>query len=188
MKSTKAQIQKRVDDLIDFRLDGAQFWHIRQYVTENEKEKGSVWYRGEGNKALSDATLWRYIRRTDKLIAENCRSSRKKLLRRHAAQRRHLYAKAVALGDVRAALAVLQDEAALFGLYPHKKTEITGKDGERLTLQMLVLAVTQAEANENNIEIESIPQIEGNDDATQAATYGSGCRDEEALGGSKALP
>jgi len=45
------------------------------------------------------------------MIAESCRASRKKLLRRHLAQRRNLFAKAVALGDVRAALAVLADEA-----------------------------------------------------------------------------
>jgi hypothetical protein len=35
----------------------------------------------------------------------------------------------MAAGDFRNALAVLQDEASLEGLYPATKTELTGKDG-----------------------------------------------------------
>jgi hypothetical protein len=45
------------------------------------------------------------------LIAESCRTSRKKLLRNHLAQRRKLFARAVAAGDFKAALAVLRDIA-----------------------------------------------------------------------------
>jgi hypothetical protein len=80
--------------------------------------------------------LWRYISRADKLIAESCRSSRKKLLRRHLAQRRNLFAKAILAGDYRTALAVARDEAELQGLYPAKKTEVTGKGGSPIVLEI----------------------------------------------------
>ena len=118
MKATKAQIQLRVDDLLTFRLEGARLWDIRQYVTEKEKEPGSTWYRGEGAKPLSDAMLWRYIRWADALIASDARSSRKKRTRLHVAKRQNLFAKAVSQGDIRTALAVLDSEAKLLGLYP----------------------------------------------------------------------
>jgi hypothetical protein len=47
--------------------------------------------------------------------------SRKKLLRRHLAQRRTLYARAVNNGELRTALAVARDEAELLGLYPARQ-------------------------------------------------------------------
>jgi hypothetical protein len=75
--------------------------------------------------------LWRYIGRADKLIAESCRTSRKKLLHRHLAQRRNLFAKAVSAGDYRTALAVAKDEAELQGLYPPKKVAPTNPKGDQ---------------------------------------------------------
>jgi hypothetical protein len=138
MKATKAQIQMRVDDLVTFRLDGAEFWHVREYGTEREKVPGSAWYRGDGEKSFSEATLRRYIRKADDQIAESCRSFRKKRLRRHLAQRRNHYAKAVALGDIRAALAVADSEAKLLGLFPAKGIEVGN---------MNVVQVNSASAN-----------------------------------------
>jgi hypothetical protein len=117
MKATKAQIELRVNDLVTFRLDGAQFWHVREYVREKEKEPNSIWHRGEGQKPLSDATLWRYIGKADALIADSCRSSRKKLLRGHVAKRRNLFAKAISQNDLRTALAAADSEAKLLGLH-----------------------------------------------------------------------
>src|SRR5947199_6817127 len=103
MKATKAQVQARVEEVLAIRLDGAEFWHVREYAREKEREEGSAWHLAEGQKPLSDGQLWRYIGRADKMIAESCRASRKKLLRRHLAQRRSLYAKAVSAGDYRTA-------------------------------------------------------------------------------------
>src|SRR5262249_47926914 len=77
-------------------------------------------------KPLSDGQLWRYIRRADQMIAESCRASRRKLLRRHLAQRRNLYAKAVSAGDYRTALAVVRDEAELQGLYADLRVKVGG--------------------------------------------------------------
>jgi hypothetical protein len=74
--------------------------------------------------------LWRYLARADRLVAESCRASRKKLMRRHLAQRRSLYAKACLQGDVKAALAVLRDEAALLALYPPADAELAAQVAE----------------------------------------------------------
>jgi hypothetical protein len=141
MKATKVQIQLRIDDLVQFRLEGARFWDVRQYVTEKEKEPGSIWYRGENAKALSDATLWRYIRWADELIAEDTRSSRKKRLRLHIAKRQNLYAKAMSQGDTRTALAAADSEAKLLGLFPPRGVEMTGKDGGPIQHQATVVNV-----------------------------------------------
>jgi hypothetical protein len=122
MKSTKAQIQLRVEDLLGFQLEGAQFWHIREYVREREKQPGSIWYRGEGQNPISDATLWRYLSKTEQLISESFISSREKLIRWHIAKRNDLYAKAVARGDLRTALAILDSLAKLQKLIPAEET------------------------------------------------------------------
>jgi hypothetical protein len=131
MKATRAQVQARVEEVLAIRLDGAQFWHVREYAREKEREEESPWHLKDGQKPLSDGQLWRYIRRADQMLADSCRASRKKLLRRHLAQRRHLYAKAVSQGDTRAALAALDSEAKLIGLFPAEraKVELGGKDG-----------------------------------------------------------
>jgi len=117
MKATKATIRQRVEELLAIRLDGALFPDMRQYVAEKEAAGEAPWAIPEGGKPVSERTLWRYIALTEKLMAESVKESRKKLLRRHLAQRMSLYAKAVSQGDVRAALAVLRDEAELQGLY-----------------------------------------------------------------------
>jgi len=146
MKPTQATIRQRVEELLAIRLDGAQFVDVRQYVAEKEAAGEPPWSIPEGGKPVSERTLWRYLARTDQLIAESCREGGKKLLRRHVAQRKNLFAKAVSQGDVRAALSVLKDEAELRGLYPAKGVEVTGKDGAPLvTLEALVAAVVKAE-------------------------------------------
>jgi len=116
-KATQAVVAQRVEDVLRIRLDGAEFWDVREYAKEKAGEAGSPWELPADAKPLSDVTLWRYISRADKLIVESCRSSRKKLLRRHLAQRRNLYAKAVSQGDIRAALACLDSEAKMIGLF-----------------------------------------------------------------------
>src|SRR5262245_9938503 len=118
MRATKATVQRRVEEVLRIRLDGAEFWDVREYAREKEQEAGSAWELKYGGKPLSDGQLWRYIGRADRMVAESCRAHGKKLLRRHLAKRRNLYAKAVLAGDHRTALAVLDSEAKLEGLYP----------------------------------------------------------------------
>jgi hypothetical protein len=117
MKATRAQVQARVEEVLAIRLDGAEFWHVRESAREKEREEGSPWHLRDGQKPLSDGQLWRYIGMADRLIAESCRASRKKLLRRHLARRRNLYGKALSAGDYRAALAAAESEARLQGLF-----------------------------------------------------------------------
>jgi hypothetical protein len=163
MKSTRAQIQLRVNDLVQFRLDGAQFWHIRDYVRVKEQEKDSTWYRGNGVKPLSDATLWRYIAMVDDEIVTGCRLSRKKIFRRHLEMRRRLFGKANAAGDNRTALAILDSEAKLLDLFPATGVEMTGKGGKPLfDLDALVALVMKAE------------QAGGPDNASQGEPAGDG--------------
>lgn len=121
-RASKATVGRRVEEVLRIRLDGAEFWDLREYAREMESKEGSAWHLGEGDKPLSDGQLRRYIARADRMIAESCRAQRKKLLRRHLAQRRNLYAKAVSQGDVRAALACLDSEAKMAGLFEDELT------------------------------------------------------------------
>src|SRR5262249_10904559 len=114
---TRAQVEARVTEILRIRLEGAEIWDVREYVREREQQESSPWQLAEGQKSLTDSQLWRYIARADKEIAASCHASRKKLLRRHLAKRRNLYAKAVRTGDYRAALAALESEAKLQGLF-----------------------------------------------------------------------
>src|SRR4051794_4222826 len=107
-RPTRAQVEARTSEILRIRLDGAEIWDVREYVREKEREEGSPWHLAEGQKPLSDSQLWRYIARADKEVAAACRASRKKLLRRHLAQRRNLFAKALSAGDYRAALAAAE--------------------------------------------------------------------------------
>ncbi len=124
MSTSPATVQRRIEELLRIRLDGAEFWDVREYAREKEAEEGSNWFLAEGANPLSDGQLRRYLVRVDALVQESCRASRKKLFREHLAKRRNLYAKAVSQGDVRAALAMLDSEAKLLDLYPSAEREL----------------------------------------------------------------
>ncbi len=160
MKASKAQVEARVTELLRIRLDGAEWWDVCEYVRDKEQEEGSNWHLAEGAKPLSDSQLWRYLARVDNAIAESCRASRKKLLRRHQAQRRNLYAKAVSQGDIRTALQCARDEAELLGLYPSKGVKITGKGGTPIfpSFEAMVAALNQGERKEATNEADEQPR------------------------------
>jgi hypothetical protein len=122
-KASKALVARRVEDLLGVRLDGGEWWDIREYVRAKEVEEGSAWFVEEGGSPLSESQIHRYRQRADELIHAAYERSRKKLLRRHLAQRRRLYSRAVLSGDLRTALAVLRDEAELLKLYPQSSIE-----------------------------------------------------------------
>jgi hypothetical protein len=130
-KADKALVQRRVDDLLRIRLDGAQWWDIREFVREKEQEQGSAWFLAEGEEPLSDSQIRRYQQKADKLVYESHERSRRKLFRRHLAQRRNLFARAATSGELSVALAVLKDEAELLGLYPPKKVAPTDPSGKK---------------------------------------------------------
>jgi hypothetical protein len=131
MKMKTPKIRARVEDVLRIRLDGAELWDVRQYVAEKQAAGEGPWALRDGENPLSDRQLYRYLAAADTLIAESCRTSRKKLLRNHLAQRRKLFARAAAAGDVKAALAVLQDIARLQGLYP-SEDDVLRREAEAL--------------------------------------------------------
>src|ERR1700676_4579409 len=108
-QADKALSGRRTEDLLRIRLDGAEWWDVVQFVREKQAEEGSAWHIAEGETPLSDAMIRKYQERADNLLASAHEKSRKKLLRRHLAQRRHLYAKASLAGDVGSALRCLRD-------------------------------------------------------------------------------
>jgi hypothetical protein len=147
-KATKALVDARVKDLVRILLDGAEpAWDICEFVREQEQQEGSHWSVAAGQKPLSYSQIRRYAAKAEGLIADSARTSRKKLRRRHEAMRLNLYAKAVSQGDIRAASAVLKDLDELLGLYPAKRTEVTGKGGAPIhpPLEAIVAALIKAE-------------------------------------------
>jgi hypothetical protein len=116
MKAPKPITEARAADILAILLDGAQSWDLCEYVREQEKKGDSCWFLAEDKKPLSYSQIRRYAARAESMIRDSCRASRKKIFRRHMAQSRNLYAKAVSAGDVRAALSCLNYEAQLTGL------------------------------------------------------------------------
>src|SRR5919201_2075319 len=126
MKSTKAEVRQRVEEVLRVRLLGAELWDIRQHASEQGWD-------------VSDRQLYRYLAAADKLLAQTLEKDREKLLNRHLAQRRALYARAMEVGDLRTALAVAKDEADLLNLYPARRHELTGAAGGPLQSQNVVV-------------------------------------------------
>jgi hypothetical protein len=120
MKATKAVVKQRVEEVFRLRLGGAGFADILQHASAPEQAWG-----------VSERHLWNYIAAADKLMAERFDAKAPHLLARHLLQRCELYAQARAAGDWRTALAVLQDEAKLEGLYPPQKIAPTNPDGDK---------------------------------------------------------
>jgi hypothetical protein len=132
MKPTKAILQQRLEGILEIRLCGATFYDARRYVAEKETAGEQPWTIPSDGKPVSERTLWRYIKQTDGMIAQTCREGRKKLLRRHQAQRRNLFAKCVNMGDMRAALACLDSEAKLCGLFDDELNRMVEKLAKEL--------------------------------------------------------
>jgi hypothetical protein len=81
------------------------------------------------------------------MVEENERS-RRVVRRRHIAMRENLYGRAVISGDLRTALAVLQDLDELLGLYPAKRHEHTGKGGEPIPFTFIEVAASDPGPND----------------------------------------
>jgi hypothetical protein len=137
-RAAKTLVDARVNDLVNIILDGAVLpFDLCEFVREQEKAAGSPWFLAEGDKPLSYSQIRRYAARAQTVIEDTTRTSRKRLLRTHVAQRRHLYAKAVNQGDLRAAAGILKDLAELQGLYPARGVEVRGNVGGVIALQVV---------------------------------------------------
>ncbi|SRR5579883_1569430 len=128
-KATKVIVARRIEEVLRIRLDGAEFWDVLQYIAEKQQAGEEPWKLPDGGKPIAERTIWWYIGRADQLLKDAFRkeAGRKRLLRRHLAQRRNLFAKAVGQGDIRAALACLDSEAKLTGLFEDELNRIVEK-------------------------------------------------------------
>lgn len=140
-RASDATIEQRVLVVLQLKLDGAQPWDIRRYVSEKEVLGEVPWTMDADRKPLSERTIQRYMTDADTRISAICLTQEKNAIHLHFAQRRGLYAEAKLDRDFRTALAVLQDLAHLADLYPAAKTknEHTGKDGTELPRVMIYL-------------------------------------------------
>ena len=120
----RTTLLKRADEVLALRLLGAEFADIKAHAA---KEGWNV----------CDRTLWRYIDQGDRLLAKTLEKDRQKLVNRHIAQRRALYARAVSVSDYSTALRILQDECELLGLYPPKTARLGLPEGGSLTLNIV---------------------------------------------------
>jgi hypothetical protein len=110
-KSTKAVVSQRVEAVLRVRLAGAMFMDIRVFAAKSDPENGKEPW------GVSDTQLRRYMAASDDLLAQWMEPRWDKLLNRHLAKRHHLFARAVQIGDLRTALAILRDEGELQRLY-----------------------------------------------------------------------
>lgn len=111
-KSDKATVAQRVEEILQLRINGKLFHEIVRYGSQ----------KGWG---VSERQIQKYIKKSDGLLVERLDKKRKPLLARHIAQRQALYALALSVAqnsaDCRAALAILDSEAKLRGLFPDTK-------------------------------------------------------------------
>jgi hypothetical protein len=117
-RAEKATIDARVEEILRIRLDGAEWWDVRQFVTEKQEAGLPPWAIPEGGKPVSERQLYRYMRAADRMVRESLADTRPKVIRDHIAKRRALYARAVRAGDFRSALSILDSLAKLQGLFP----------------------------------------------------------------------
>src|SRR5215831_3327842 len=108
-RADKLRMEQRLDDIVRIRLDGAQWWDVREFVSEKEREQGSCWELKQGGKPLSERHLRNYVRKADAVIIASVKEKRPQAIRRHLARREHMYGAAMNAGDIRTALAVAQD-------------------------------------------------------------------------------
>jgi hypothetical protein len=122
--------RQRIDAVRSILLDGAESWDVRHFVAEKNAAGEPPW-----QEPVSDQELAGYAAAAEKIIAASCDNSEAKNLKRHLAQRRNLYAKALQQNDCGVALSCLRDEARLLGLYERQKKvprakALTGTPGD----------------------------------------------------------
>lgn len=98
---------RRVDEILKKRLDGAQYHDVAEHAEAN----------GWG---IKERQIREYIQKADKIIARRSDRNRRQIIARHIAQRQSLFTRAIKESDLRTALAILDSEAKLRGLFPDK--------------------------------------------------------------------
>lgn len=119
-KSNKATMNNRVQEVLRLTLAGGEFAEIQQYAAQQG------WN-------VEKRQLRRYLELAYQELGETAQRDRQHLIGRHLLQRRALYARCLKANDIRTALQVLKDEAALLGLYAPTKIAPTTPDGKALS-------------------------------------------------------
>jgi hypothetical protein len=125
-KAETAEVALRVEEVLRIRLDGAQYHDVVQFAAEKKWD-------------LKERQIREYMRRADELLVDRQDKSRKKVIARHLAQRQALYARAVNAADYRTALAILDSDAKLRGLYPEKELKDLAKLAAAQGAQLAVI-------------------------------------------------
>src|SRR6516225_8810232 len=103
---------------------------------------------------VTERQIPKYLARADALCSKLFDVQCKHLLSRHLLQRRRLYLRAMAQGDYRLALSVLQDEAKLENLYPSGDSRPginvnVNNQRDAITAAEIADILTHAEAQQN---------------------------------------
>jgi hypothetical protein len=130
MRSTKAELQRRIEEVFRLRLGGAGFLDVRDFARAPEQS----WN-------VSDSQLWRYIQAADALVKEHGQANREFIFARSLLRHDQVWAHAMGAGDFRTALAAEADLLKLVGAYAPTKTEHHGKDGAPITLNITEVIV-----------------------------------------------
>ncbi|MBX9677155.1 MAG: hypothetical protein K2X38_00230 [Gemmataceae bacterium] len=160
MRGTKLQAEGRVTSLVRILLDGAATWDVREFVAQEERNPESPWFLQEGEQPRSYAGIMKCLRTAKQVVAAEGNDDREQLLRQHIAKRNTVYAKAMESGDLRAALACLDSQAKLLGLFPKEKTP--NDKGQLPSLAVLVQAVINSE--KQTVETKAALVVKGSDD------------------------
>lgn len=102
---------QRIEETLKLRLLGACFEDLRSWAQSVDEAQGKAPW------GVSDRTLRRYIRASDKLLARQAEKDRERNMNHALARREALFAKAMSVNDFRTALAVERDRCELLRLY-----------------------------------------------------------------------
>ena len=111
-KACAAEVERRVNRVIDLLLGGAGYADITQVASSEG------WPLGERH-------MREYMRRASDILKEQNKKDREEVLSLHLARRERLYAMCLNNGELKTALDVLKDLAEVQGLYPPKATVAT---------------------------------------------------------------
>ena len=120
---TKAELENRVTQVTDLLLKGAKRGQILQYVAKLGWD-------------VNDRMVDNYIQKATEAIKESAVIDREWEVALAKQRYEYLYTQSVSGKDLRGALSVVQAKSKLLGLDAPTKTEITGKDGEALTINI----------------------------------------------------
>ncbi len=140
MRSTKAETERRVEQVYKLLLGGATFPDIREFARDPEQ-----------NWNVTDAQIRRYMTVAYQLMRKRFEARADYSFSRHMLRREQLYAHAMGAGDFRTALVVLQDEAKLEGLYPSEDDALK-REAEALRKQLSELKEAKGEGGDGNAE------------------------------------